>query len=38
VAVKRILAVRKGRGRVSSLEALGVRGAMARKASGWITT
>lgn len=37
VAVKRILAARKGGGRVSSLESLGIRGALARKASAWIT-
>ena len=36
VAVKRILAARKGGGRVSSLERVGVRGALARKASAWL--
>jgi len=37
VAVKRILAARKGGGRVHSLESLGIRGALARKASLWAT-
>lgn len=38
VAVKRILAARKDGGRVGSLEAAGIRGALARKASAWIKT
>ena len=36
VAVKRILAARKAGGRVRSLESLGVRGALARKAAAWL--
>jgi predicted DNA-binding helix-hairpin-helix protein len=36
VAVKRILAARKKGGRVKSLESLGIRGALARKASAWL--
>ncbi len=36
VAVKRILAARKGGGRVASLEGAGIRAALARKASAWI--
>ena len=36
VAVSRILNARKAGGRVRSLESLGVRGALARKASAWI--
>jgi hypothetical protein len=36
VAVKRILAARKNGGRVGSLESLGIRGALARKASAWL--
>ena len=38
VAVRRILAARKQGGRVRSLESAGVRGALARKASGWVST
>ena len=38
VAVKRILAARKGGGRVGSLESLGIRGALARKASAWLAS
>ena len=37
VAVKRILAARKNGGRVRSLESLGLRGALARKAGAWTT-
>ncbi len=37
VAVKRILAARRAGGRVGSLEAAGVRGALARKAAAWTT-
>jgi len=36
VAVKRILAARKGGGRIRRLEDAGVRAALARKAAGWI--
>ncbi|HAL92055.1 MAG TPA: radical SAM protein [Verrucomicrobia bacterium] len=36
VAAKRILAARKNGGRVRSLESLGLRGALARKAAAWI--
>ena len=36
VAVKRILAARKNGGRVGSLESLGLRGALARKAAAWL--
>ncbi len=36
VAVKRILAARKNGGRVRSLESVGVRGALARKAGAWL--
>jgi predicted DNA-binding helix-hairpin-helix protein len=36
VTVKRILAARKNGARVRSLEAVGVRGALARKASAWL--
>ena len=36
VAVKRILAARKGGGRAGSLESLGIRGALARKAAPWL--
>ena len=36
VAVRRILNARKSGGRVRSLESLGVRGALARKAAAWI--
>lgn len=36
VAVKRILAARKGGGRLRSLESIGVRGALACKAAAWI--
>ncbi len=36
VAVKRILAARKAGGRVSRLESLGIRGALARKAAAWL--
>ena len=37
VAVKRILVARKNGGRVRSLESLGMRGALARKAGAWTT-
>ena len=37
VAVKRILDARKAGGRVRSLDSVGVRGALARKASAWLT-
>ncbi len=37
VAVKRILAARKNGGRVASLEGVGIRGALARKAAAWTT-
>ena len=36
VAVRRILAARRNGGRVRSLESLGLRGALARKAAAWI--
>jgi len=36
VSVKRILAARKKGGKVRNLEAAGVRGALARKAAGWL--
>ena len=36
VAVKRILAARKGGGHVSSLQSVGICGALARKASAWL--
>ncbi len=36
VAVRRILAARRNGGRVRSLESLGVRGALARKAAAWL--
>ena len=37
VAVRRILNARKGGGRIAGLDRVGVRGALARKASAWIT-
>ena len=37
VAVKRILAARRNGGRVASLEGVGIRSALARKASSWTT-
>lgn len=36
VAAKRILAARKGGGRISGLDAVGMKGALARKAAAWL--
>ena len=38
VAVRRLLAMRKKGGRIRSLEAAGIGPALARRASGWITS